>query len=85
MLTHGTRMQSHLILGDVVDTLDNVDLAAVRPVGSNRPECRPCRAAGGHVLRVQDQQLTLLEWYFRALFDCMISVKVRKTLRRTVE
>lgn len=37
-----------------VHAFDDVDLAAMRPVGSQRPEGGPCAAAEGHVVEAEE-------------------------------
>lgn len=46
-------VQGHLVLGHRVDTLERVDLSAVRPIRACRPESRPDRATIGHMERIQ--------------------------------
>ena len=53
----GTGVQGEGVLGLVADTLDDVDLAAVGPVGARHPEGGPDPAGGtGHVLEVEDDE-----------------------------
>ena len=53
----GTGVQSKRVLGLVADTLDDVDLAAVGPVGTRHPEGWPDPAGGaGHVLEIEDDE-----------------------------
>lgn len=50
-------MQGHLVGGILVDTLNDINFAIVRPVGAEHPECGPSSAgASGHVCQVQDHQ-----------------------------
>lgn len=52
-----TGVQSHLVGGLVVNTLDDVNFAVVRPIGTDHPERRPGTAnTAGHVVQIQDHQ-----------------------------
>ena len=55
----GVGVHSHLILGTLPNTLDNVNFAAVGPIGTCHPERRP-NAAGttGHVGEIQHHKTT---------------------------
>ena len=52
-----TGMHGHRVLGLIVDSLDDVDLPRVGPVGAGHPEGRPDAASGGrHVFEVEDDE-----------------------------
>jgi hypothetical protein len=56
-----TSVQDDLAVRHLVDTLDDVDFAVVRPVGAIGPEGRPrATSAAGHVLQVEDKQTGLV-------------------------
>lgn len=55
--TPGTRMHRHRVLGLIVDSLNDVDLAGIGPVGARHPEGGPDAASGGrHVFEVEDDE-----------------------------
>ena len=50
-------VHGHLILGVEADTLDDVDFAAVGPVGARHPEGRPdTTGSAGHMSEIQDDE-----------------------------
>jgi len=49
-------MQRHLVLSVHVDAFDNVDFAAVGPVGADGPEGGPDGAAVGDCVGVEDEE-----------------------------
>lgn len=56
-----TRVQSHVVRLLLVDSLDDIDLPAVRPAGTHHPERRPGAAnAGRHVVYVDDEKPELI-------------------------
>ena len=55
--TSRARMHGHRVLGLIVDSLDDVDLTRVGPVGASHPEGGPDAASGGrHVFEVEDDE-----------------------------
>lgn len=49
-------MQGHLVVVVVIHTLDDVDLAVMRPIGAHRPEGRPHSTAVRHALDVENDE-----------------------------
>lgn len=55
--TPRARMHGHRVLGLIVDSLDDVDLTGVGPVGAGHPKGGPDAASGGrHVFEVEDDE-----------------------------
>lgn len=57
-VTARVRVDRRLVVGIVIDTLDDVDLAGLRPRGAVRPESGPGTTTSGHVDAVHDDEPT---------------------------
>ena len=49
-------MHRYAVVGDVVDTLDDVNFAMGWPIGTKQPVCGPCTTAKRHVDEVENEE-----------------------------
>lgn len=52
-------MDGDLVLGEFVDTLEDIDLTAIRPIRAVLPPRRPRSTTSGHVPRIKQDQTAL--------------------------